>query len=460
MLKKTALLCATLALMATFGCASPEGGSCGSVKLHTDRDREPKSPGFWISRHPFADERLLDDQGVRRLNGHIKDELRLTKDVSQLRKTVSGEKLRKTLTDSLESFLSGTYYLKNSAVADREFLLALGRNSHTGAIPEAVKVRFALTGGYADQRILPTGEGLFERKGDTVFDELQNSSLDTGVPIAVLHESRDGKWLYAWGPSSDGWVEKEKVAFLGRARLRDYLDQQDFIVVTAARADIFLDPGMTVYHDYVRMGARFPAKRGGDPSVVEIAIPARGADGRFAQKKAYIRKDAVNFGYLPYTPRNVINQAFRLLNTPYSWGSAYSEQDCSGYVQQVFSTFGILLPRNSSAQAEVGSLLGSFGKQSEDREKISALSEKAAGGITLLHMDGHIMIFLGMRGGRPYVIHDVWSYRSRGAYGDEAKIIGRVAVTGLDLGEGSSRGSLLKRILSIRAIGRDRVPDE
>jgi hypothetical protein len=83
---------------------------------------------------------------------------------------------------------------------------------------------------------------------------------------------------------------------------------------------------------------------------------------------------------------------------------------------------------------------------------MSVLAEKAAGGVTLIYMDGHIMIFLGMHNGKPYVIHDVWSYRSKGQFGDEPRIIGRVVVTGLDLGEGSSRGSLLKRVVSISSV--------
>jgi hypothetical protein len=452
MLKKITVSFAVFLFITAFGCATPESRYCGPLKIYTDSARELKSPGFWTSRHPFADEKLLDDSGVRRLNERIRNRLHLTKDVSGTLKTNSGEALIKTLKSSLDLFSSGTYYLKTSRIADRAFLLDLEKNVRAGAIPENIRVKFGLTNSYADQRILPTMEGLFENPGDTVFDELQNSSLDLGTPLAILHESRDGKWLYARGPSSDGWIEKEKVSFLNRAKLKNYLDQTDFIVVVSSRADIFLDPGMTVYHDYVRMGARFPAIPGNNPSVVEITIPARGADGGAVLKKAYIRKESVNFGYLAYTPRNVIDQAFRLINAPYSWGSANSEQDCSGFVQQVFATFGIFLPRNSSAQAEVGTLLGKFGRQTEDLEKITVLSEKAAGGATLIYLDGHIMIFLGMHEGNPYVIHDTWSYRSKGQFGDEPRVIGRVVVTGLDLGEGSSRGSLLKRVVSIRSI--------
>jgi hypothetical protein len=189
-----------------------------------------------------------------------------------------------------------------------------------------------------------------------------------------------------------------------------------------------------------------------DSSVIEIVIPYQETDGSSSLKKAYVKKESVSFGYLVYTPRNIIDQAFKLINAPYSWGGAHGEQDCSRFIQQVFATVGIFLPRNSSAQAEAGVILAKFEKQSADEEKIKILSEKAAGGVTLIYMDNHIMLFLGMHEGKPYVIHDIWGYRQGGRQGDEVRVISRVVVTGLNLGEDSSRGSLLKRIISIRSI--------
>jgi hypothetical protein len=448
-LNKSKALIAVILFLSISGCATPETKYYDTLKIFPDPARELKSPGFWTSHHPFADELLLDESAVRRINEHIRNSLGLTRDISATRKINSGEALHKILRHSLDSVSAGKYYLKSSGIADSAFLSALEQNMRLGGIPENIRVKFGLTNRYADQRIYPTTEGLFEHPGDNLFDKLQNSSLDMGTPLAVLHESRDGKWVYTRGPSSDGWIEKERITFLSRAKLKNYLKQRDFVVVISAKADIFLDPEMKVFHDYVRMGARFPTKPGAG-SVIEISIPDHKANDGI--KKAYIRKESASFGYLAYTPRNVIEQAFKFNNAPYSWGSANGEQDCSGFVQQVFAAFGILLPRNSTVQAEVGKLLGKFGRQTEDNEKMTVLSEKAAGGVTLIYMDGHIMIFLGMHEGKPYVIHDTWSYRSKGRYGDEVHVIGRVVVTGLDLGEGSSRGSLLKRVVSIRSI--------
>jgi hypothetical protein len=50
------------------------------------------------------------------------------------------------------------------------------------------------------------------------------------------------------------------------------------------------------------------------------------------------------------------------------------------------------------------------------------------------------------------VIHCVWAYRQPGSDADIIRVINRVAVTGLHLGEGSRVGSLLRRLESAPAI--------
>jgi hypothetical protein len=452
MLNKRLAICLIALLLLGAGCVKKERPSYSAPLLLPETTREMRSPGFWTSRHSSADMTVLDAPQIRTFNEHIRKDLKLTRDITGVGETFPGEELLIRVRDSLTLFSNKTYYLAASGTADKTFLLRLEKNMWLSRIQAVIEVRYGLTNGYADQRVLPVEEGLYENQGDIFFDKLQNSSLDMGTPLAVLHESEDGEWLYAIGPSSDGWVEKKKVSLFTRGELKEYLEHPDFCVVVSPRADIFLDPGLTVYHDSAGMGARFPLGRITDSRVAEIVIPYRDLNGRSFMKKAYVKKESVNIGNLPYTPRNILDQAFKLIDAPYSWGGAYGEQDCSGFLQQVFATTGIFLPRNSSAQAEAGVLLGGFEKQAADEEKIEILSGKAAGGVTLIYMDGHVMLFLGMYEGKPYVIHDIWGYRERGRQGDEARIISRVSVTGLNLGKDTSSGSLLRRILSISNI--------
>ncbi|MBN2398363.1 MAG: hypothetical protein JXI32_08275, partial [Deltaproteobacteria bacterium] len=54
--------------------------------------------------------------------------------------------------------------------------------------------------------------------------------------------------------------------------------------------------------------------------------------------------------------------------------------------------------------------------------------------------------------GNPYAIHSTWGYREPAWWRDRVRVINRVAVTSLSLGEGSHKGSYLDRLRSIRVI--------
>jgi hypothetical protein len=168
----------------------------------------------------------------------------------------------------------------DGSAADNAFYSPIEENmvlSGPGAAD--IDVRFAYVVHNADQRLLPVKEGLNASPGDADFDELQNSSLGPGTPVAVLHTSRDGKWHYVSSTVSEGWVEEGSLAFCGREETKDADSVLDFAVVTAARADIYLDSGLKEYYDYARMGDRFILKSAA-PGAVEIVLLLRARDVR------------------------------------------------------------------------------------------------------------------------------------------------------------------------------------
>ena len=167
-----------------------------------------------------------------------------------------------------------------------------------------------------------------------------------------------------------------------------------------------------------------------------------------------MKKKDVHKGYLPYTPRNIIEQAFSLLNAPYGWGGMYGEQDCSRFIQEIFATVGINMPRNSTDQAKVGELIARFDEKTKEEEKIKIILSRAIGGITTLRLKGHIMLYLGSVNGRPYVIHETWGYKEKGFLRDRIRVINKVVISDLSLGKDSKNGSLLKRIDTVRLIKR------
>ncbi|MBU1726195.1 MAG: SH3 domain-containing protein [Candidatus Omnitrophica bacterium] len=441
-----------LFLFSFCGCAANSGQrqyfSAPSVIPGTSR--QMKTAGFWIAKHPYPDKIILGREGIDNFNKHVQSELRLIVDVRKVGPLFSGKELFATLKSPIASLKKRVLFEVNGDIVADSFYRAQEKQIDLEAIPEDIKVTYGFITHYADQRVFPTEEPLFAKPGDIDFDELQNSSLDVGTPVAVLHRSIDGKWIYVVGPTSSGWVKAEEVAVCPYEELMDLMNKREFAVIISPKADIFLNEGLTQYYDYAKMGSVFPLEEKPAVSgVTHVIIPQRLENGKLLSKIGYISQKDINIGNLIYTPRTIIEQAFKMLNSPYGWGGMYGEQDCSNFLQEVFATVGIILPRNSSAQAKVGVCLARFNDTSPDSRKPGVLKSKGIGGVTLLQMKGHIMLFLGMFDDKPYAIHASWAYREPGQGEDKVRVMNRVVVTDLFLGEGSKKGSLLDRVVAI-----------
>jgi hypothetical protein len=117
----------------------------------------------------------------------------------------------------------------------------------------------------------------------------------------------------------------------------------------------------------------------------------------------------------------------------------------------LFSTFGILMPRNSKFQARMGIDIGQAeSKAVKEKEKILDQVIPLA---TILRLPGHIMLYLGKDRGRYYAIHNIWGIQKAGEFGPVLEKIGRVVVSDLSLGSSGPSGSLLDRVTDIRVIG-------
>ncbi|MCR4336766.1 MAG: SH3 domain-containing protein [Candidatus Omnitrophica bacterium] len=410
--------------------------------------REMKTAGFWIAQHPSPDKVILNSEEIRNFNKHITDELKLTKDITQWEKGYPGDELRMNLEKTFKDFVEKNYYQSGAQRASSAFYKDVEKDSNFGAIPEQISVRYGFIVHYADQRFFPTSQGLFAKQGDVDFDELQNSGLDMGTPVAVLHQSLDGKWFYVETELSGGWVESSHVALGNIGDVREFLSQDPFVIIAKSKADIYLDLDMNNHYDYVRMGVRLPVDGKPVGERIPIRLPTAGENQKLIFKNAYLKREDVSVGYLSYTPRTIIEQAFQLHNVPYGWGGMYGEQDCSRFLQEVFATVGIHFPRNSSEQAKIGQALAKFDLTTSSEEKLQSL-RRALRGASILPLKGHIMLYLGEIEGRPFVIHATWGYREPQGAGQVVRVLNRVVVSDLFLGKGSKKGSLLERLVAV-----------
>jgi hypothetical protein len=246
----------------------------------------------------------------------------------------------------------------------------------------------------------------------------------------------------------EGWINADCIAFGSKKDIEDYKKIKDIIVVTSKQADLYRDSKMADFYDNVRMGSVLPISKTA-PLYYEVTIPFAQDNKKLGFKKVFVKKADVSLGFLPYTQGNVITQAFKYLDMPYGWGDDSGYSDCSSFVRQVFSCCGIVFPRNSAAQSQVGSIVINFNKQDANEQKTKTILDSAVAGITILYFQGHIMLYLGVYKGQAYIIHCLHGY---GGENNIMYLLNRVAVSSLLIGKNSKKGSFLERLTLAKVI--------
>jgi hypothetical protein len=185
------------------------------------------------------------------------------------------------------------------------------------------------------------------------------------------------------------------------------------------------------------------------PDVRVLAV-VPDAEQNAAMTEAVLPGSAVTIKPLPLTASNLARAVNALMGEPYGWGGMYMDRDCSAAVKDLFAPFGLFLPRNSAAQAAAGDSsveLGSLSPEAKER----VILEQGIPFLTLIHLKGHIMLYIGKWNGRAIVFHNLWGVRTKSFWGKEGrKIVGRAVITtlspGRELGNADHSAEILGRI--------------
>ncbi|MGE5308642.1 MAG: SH3 domain-containing protein, partial [Deltaproteobacteria bacterium] len=258
-----------------------------------------ETPDFWIGRMQDPDKTVLSAEEIARFNDSI-TRRGSTVDVAGL-ENIDGARLRSEISAPLKTLSGSKLYFSDSTPVTRGFWSRLQALMALRSIPEKVRVRHAFVALRAEQRALPSDAVVTVKPGDIDFDEMQNSSLDIWTPVAVAHESADGKWVYANGVSSSGWLKKSNIAFCGREQMTAML-KRPFAVVTAPKA--------AVHGERVRMGVVLPLSGRPAPegAFTGILFPVRDSRGGLRESEGSLPRESVSVGFLPYTQRTILVQ--------------------------------------------------------------------------------------------------------------------------------------------------------
>jgi len=327
-----------------------------------------------------------------------------------------------------------------------------------------VVVRFGMVLQRADMRTWPTNDVVFKSQETFDLDRFQENALFPADMVAVLHESSDGQWYFVQSFNYAAWVQKDSIAIGQRNEILDYKNAARFLVVAGSKVTTNFNPhAPTISELQLDMGIRLPLADledtshnvdGQDHSASHaVRLPVRDENDELGFRTALIaRSQDVQQGYLPFTRRNIVEQAFKFLGERYGWGHSYNARDCTGLVAEVYKSFGIQLPRNSGQQglSPIGDSI-QFTAATSDEEKLKAVVAADVG--DLLYSTGHVMLYLGTIDDMPYVIHDLSGFGWAGEDGQVREaVLNGVSVTPLMTLHSSRDTTYFEEIYAIKTI--------
>ncbi len=390
---------------------------------------EMNRPEFWINRIAEPDRVIMSMDQIRVFNAknaartvapshpYAKDIERIEKDgpifapVDPLTasNTVKSGDIRNRLEENDRRLARTTLYDRWELPLTEEKKTEIRAAVNLDGLAATVRPRTGIIVRRTSARLYPTAEPAYILKG--YLDDFNVTSLDIGMPVAVLHTSRTGDYFFVLTPVAWGWAPALDIAFAPAAKIRAFRDAAKFIVVTSHMIPFQSDSASPVHAGCLFMGERLPLD-GKSAGGYRVLVPERDFNGALSIRKGFVPSgETVHEGFLPYTQRNVIATAFRLLGRPYGWHDSWDERDCGGIMRVIFNCFGISLPRYWSFEqlsTDHAVYVGDLKDLSQKAEKLNAMPP----GITFTGSTGHIGLYLGNVEGKPFVIHQCgWSYK-------------------------------------------------
>lgn len=254
----------------------------------------------------------------------------------------------------------------------------------------------------SDLRVLPTKNPFYPPNpapsAAYSFDRLQNSTLKPGEPLRLLHFSLDSAWVFVSSGTAVGWVEKSRVTEVSDAFATTWRQLPQAVFIRDNNALKSARNGRALA--LAKLGTLL-AIRDNRP-----LLPVRAADGGAQMEEVATPPGCFAPFPLRFTPRNAVKIMDAIGSERYGWGGSLGLRDCSAMTRDYFTAFGIWLPRNSSDQAKVGEFTPL--KQLPTSQRGELLLQKGIPFATLVHLPGHIMLYVGQHGGKPIVFHNLW----------------------------------------------------
>ena len=184
---------------------------------------------YWISLQKDADEIIMTQSQINDFNANIRNKKEAPGKFEgplknpilplNLTSTLQRDSLRIILTSNKDKLInpdelygSRDFYDGRNAVYNDAMKQEIVDNMNMDSIPDVIRRRFGIIVTHASVRQYPTDVPGYHNT-ETELDRFQITDLCIGNPVAVLHESTDGDFLYVESPLSCGWIAAESIAY-------------------------------------------------------------------------------------------------------------------------------------------------------------------------------------------------------------------------------------------------------
>ncbi len=335
---------------------------------------------------------------------------------------------------------------ENKLFHPMSWIIDLENNIQLSTYPNLQKKGISLR--RTSQRLLPTHKPHFNNfilAGEGFpFDNLQNTGIMANTPLYLSHLSMDRAWVLAESPYALGWIPIDDVAFVDNGFINEWQShslaafiQENVPIISeghfrfnASIGGVLPFANKEIFFVSNFLKRLFPPNAN-EPIECLVALAN-------ANRQAYIsicRVSANKIATIPIsaTSQHIAEIANRMIGQPYGWGDFLGNRDCASMIKDIMVPFGRWLPRNGNVQANQKRSIPLKNVSADVKEQI--IIEQGIPWVSLLWMNGHIMLYIGHKNGKAVVLHNIWGLRLQDANHKEGRyIIGKTVVTSLQPG--------------------------
>ncbi|QOP41248.1 SH3 domain-containing C40 family peptidase [Sulfurimonas marina] len=331
----------------------------------------------------------------------------------------------------------------------KSFFQTIDENSNYEAF--STLNRYAVTLKLLNVRALPTDKPVFldpSKAGEGYpFDYLQNTSIAPNKPIFVSHYSKDKKWVFIESSFGFGWVKAKDIVFI---------DQKYTLLWQKAQQIFLLKDNETIYDqngNYLfdsRVGMMLPLIDEDEKSYTVLSV-AKSKENEPLFLHSKISKEIAHKGILDFNSDNVAVIMNELQKGKYGWGGIYGQRDCSSTLRDLYTPFGLWLPRNSSVQSSIGDVKKLDLLSNEEKELF--IKEKGIPFETLVYKKGHIALYVGTYNDQAIIFQNVWGVKTKKDENEGRFLIAKPVFSTLEVGKNLKEfdpdASMLSKLQSI-----------